>query len=197
MRDKLLEFHRNWYSSNIMSLCVIGSEDIETLEKWVVEKFSPVVNKEVVVPDLCVEKPFNPEDLGKIVKFVPIKDKDVLTLFYSLPYCQKEFKTRPLDYLSNIIGHEGENSLLSYLKAEDLALELSSSPDHSMDAMTTFEIEITLTKKGLQNYETVIEATYQYLNELRKKGPSEEFYNDQKNVGEMDFMFADKKENID
>jgi insulysin len=83
------------------------------------------------------------------------------------------------------------------LKAEDLALELSSSPDHSMDAMTTFEIEITLTKKGLENYETVIEATYQYLNELRKKGPSEQFFNDQLNVGEMNFMFADKKENID
>jgi len=102
-----------------------------------------------------------------------------------------------LNYLSHVIGHEGENSLLSYLKAEDLALELGSSPDHSMDGMTTFEIEITLTKKGLENYENVIEATYQYLNELRKKGPSEQFWIDQKNVGEMNFLFADKVDNID
>jgi len=102
-----------------------------------------------------------------------------------------------LSYLSNVIGHEGENSLLSYLKSEDLALELSSSPDHGMDGMTTFEIDITLTKKGLKNYETVVEATYQYLNELKKKGPSEEFFLDQKNVGKMNFMFADKKDNMD
>lgn len=66
-----------------------------------------------------------------------------------------------------------------------------------MDGLTTFEIEITLTKKGLQNYETVVEATYQYLNELKKKGPSEEFFLDQKNVGKMNFMFADKKDNMD
>lgn len=45
-----------------------------------------------------------------------------------------------MDYLSNVIGHEGKNSLLSFLKAEDYALELSSYPDHSMDALTTFEI---------------------------------------------------------
>lgn len=160
MRQKLLDFHKQWYSSNIMSLCVIGCEDVETLEKWVVEKFSPVVNKEVVVPDLCEEKAFNPEHLGKIIKFVPVKDKDIMTIFYQLPYCQKDFKTQPMDYLSNVIGHEGENSLLSYLKAEDFALALSCSPDHSMDGLTTFEIEITLTKKGLENYETVIEAIY-------------------------------------
>jgi insulysin len=102
-----------------------------------------------------------------------------------------------MDYLSNVIGHEGENSLLSYLKAEDFALALSCSPDHSMDGLTTFEIEITLTKKGLENYETVIEAIYQYLKELKRKGPSEIFFKDQKDVGEMNFMFADKKDGID
>ena len=83
-----------------------------------------------------------------------------MTIFYQLSYCQKDFKTQPMDYLSNVIGHEGENSLLSYLKEHDFALELSSYPDHSMDALTTFEIQITLTQKGLENYETVVEAVF-------------------------------------
>ena len=93
MRQKLLDFHKDWYSANIMSLCVIGCESVETLQQWVVEKFSPVINKEVVVPNLCEEKPFNPQDLGKIIKFVPVKDKDIMTIFYQLPYCQQAFKT--------------------------------------------------------------------------------------------------------
>ena len=35
IRDSLLEFHKKWYSANIMTLTVQGKEDIETLEKWV------------------------------------------------------------------------------------------------------------------------------------------------------------------
>jgi len=86
-----------------------------------------------------------------------------LTFFYVLEYCEKDYKTQPLDFLSSVIGHEGKNSLLSYLIAYDLAVELSTSPGHSLSGMTSFEIDITLTKKGISNYENVIEATFSYL----------------------------------
>ena len=55
-----------------MNLCVIAKYDVDTLEKWVTEKFSPVVNKDVKVPDLCVPPPFNESVLGKLVKYVPV-----------------------------------------------------------------------------------------------------------------------------
>ena len=114
------------------------------------EKFSPVVNKEVRIPNLCGEEdPYRKEDLGKIIKYVPVKDKDVLTFFYVLKYCEKDYKSQPLNYLSSVIGHEGENSLLSFLIAEDLATEVSASPGHCLGGMTTFEITIDLTKKGI------------------------------------------------
>lgn len=35
------------------------------------------------------------------------------------------------------------------------------------------------------------------MNTLKKKGPSETFFRDQKDVGEMNFMFADKRDGID
>jgi secreted Zn-dependent insulinase-like peptidase len=44
--------------------------------------------------------------------------------------------------LSHLIGHEGKNTLLSFLKSEDLALELSASGDHSLGGISFFEIEI-------------------------------------------------------
>lgn len=76
-----------------MNLCVIAKYDVDTLEKWVTEKFSPVINKEVKVPDLCVPPPFNESVLGKLVKYVPVQDKDVLVLFFNVPYCEKDHKT--------------------------------------------------------------------------------------------------------
>ena len=65
---------------------------MEKLETWVSEKFSPVENKNVVLPDLGDPLPFPKESLGRLAKFVPIQDKDVLTLYWVLPYMQKDLK---------------------------------------------------------------------------------------------------------
>ena len=128
-----------------MNLCISGKFDLDTMEKWVNDKFSPVVNFEVNVPDLGVPAIFPKENMSRIINVVPVKDKDIMTMLFVLPYCEKNHNTQPLKYFSHLIGHEGKNSLLSYLKQEDLALELGSCIDHLLDCFTQFEIEITLT----------------------------------------------------
>ena len=59
--------------------------------------------------------------------------------------------TLPLGYLAHLFGHEGENSLLSYLIAEGLALGLESSHNHVLNCASSFMIDVTLTKRGLDN----------------------------------------------
>ena len=60
IRESLLDFHRQWYSSNIMNLVLISKHSLEQLEQWVVELFSAVPNKNVIVPDLSQPKmPFD------------------------------------------------------------------------------------------------------------------------------------------
>lgn len=97
-----------------------------------------------------------------MLRFVPIKDKDIISFVWILPYSEKEYKSKPLNYHSHLFGHEGENSLLSYLISEDLALELCSSFDHELSSFSYFNIDITLTKKGRDEYERVIEALFKY-----------------------------------
>ena len=65
IRDNLLNFHKKYYSSNIMNLVVTGKHTIAQLEQWVVSKFSPVENKNVVPPDYSIPKlPFDSTNLG-------------------------------------------------------------------------------------------------------------------------------------
>jgi len=90
------------------------------------------------VPDLAETAPYPQEKLSKVVKMVPVKDKDELIMYWILPYFQDDLKGRPLSYFSHLIGHEGENSLLSYLISEDLAIELSAGGDHELWALSTF-----------------------------------------------------------
>jgi len=44
-----------------------------------------------------------------------------------------------------LFGHEGENSILSYLKAEGLALSLSAGPDHELFSFSNLDVSIELT----------------------------------------------------
>ncbi|KAJ3324178.1 Insulinase (Peptidase M16) [Blyttiomyces sp. JEL0837] len=63
IRDKLIDFHRKYYSANIMKLVVLGKESLDTLSEWVIEKFSEVENKGVAVPT-CEGHPLGDEQLG-------------------------------------------------------------------------------------------------------------------------------------
>ena len=54
--------------------------------------FAEVENKDVVVPYLGnPELPFTHENLGTIQRYKPVLDKDDLTIFWVLPYCELEY----------------------------------------------------------------------------------------------------------
>ena len=143
-----------------MRLVISGKHGIDELETLATTLFSPITNKDTEIPNLGLPAPYDERNLAHMYKFVPIKDKDIMSFYWFLPYTQEEYKTQPLKYHSHLFGHEGENSLLSYLISEGLALELSASSDHELWAITNFSVDITLTKKGLKDYEKVVEAVF-------------------------------------
>ena len=76
-----------------MKLCLISKFEIDQLEKMALDLFASVTNKNVVIPDLGEPKPYDERNLSHFYKFVPVKDKDVLSFVWFLPYTQKEYKT--------------------------------------------------------------------------------------------------------
>jgi len=81
-----------------------------------------------------------------------------LKFLWFYPKCyEKDHYERVTAILSHVLGHEGENSLLSYLINEDLATSLYSYCDHELSSFSYFAVNITLTDKGFTNYERVIE----------------------------------------
>ena len=47
IREDLLKFHEQYYSSNIMNLVMVGRHPLEDLEKFAIENFSEVIDKSV------------------------------------------------------------------------------------------------------------------------------------------------------
>lgn len=162
IRDELLAFHKRWYSSNLMSLVLTSNHPLDKLEEWAQKYFGGIENKNIEVPNLVEEPPFTDNEKGMFIRYVPVQDKDELSISWILPYTGEDHDTKPVQYHSHLFGHEGPNSLLSYLKKEDLATELGAGVDHELFGFTSFDISITLTKKGLKEYKQVLEAVFKY-----------------------------------
>ena len=101
---------------------------------------------------------------------MPVKDLDQLTLRWIIDYQHPYYKVDPAGYLSFLIGHEGRNSLLSYLISQNLALELSSGCSEEANAFSVMQVTIKLTKLGLEKYEQVIMLVQAFINMLKKEG---------------------------
>jgi insulysin len=62
VRQAFMKFHETYYSANLMKLVVLGREPLDQLERWVVEKFAAVKNKNLKAPDF-EGKPFTEKEL--------------------------------------------------------------------------------------------------------------------------------------
>ena len=75
-----------------MNLILYGNQPMQQLEEWAVSLFSGVENKDVTIPDLSLPKlPFDNTNLGQIVRYQPVKDKDQLELYWVLPWLGEEW----------------------------------------------------------------------------------------------------------
>ena len=170
IREALLAFHKKYYSSNLMNLVLYGRDPIEKLEQYALEMFNPIKNYDS--PQNCYkEKPFIKENLGNILKIVPINDDNYVRIAWYIDWLKPYYEKGPGSYLSHIFGHEGQNSLLSFLIEEDLALELNAGNSDENNLFSKFEITIRLTEKGLAQYKDVCEIVFQFLKIVKEKGP--------------------------
>ena len=98
--------------------------------------------------------------------------------------------------LRHLFGHEGENSLMSYLKKEGLASSLGSTAGHDLWSSSNMSIEVTLTDKGLENYEKVITSVFEFANYLKEAGPQQYVFDEIKQMGKLNFDFQDESSGL-
>ena len=111
---------------------------------------------------------YGDDALGHLIKFIPIKEMRRITLKWpKLPPVKDLWECDPFRFIGYAVGHEGKNSLLSELIRQDLAVSLSSSNQPRLqETWSQFKIDITLTEKGMKEYEEVIRLVFAYLNKL-------------------------------
>ena len=177
-----------------MNLAIYGSEDPSTL--WdLVDTYFTSVSSTNGSPATYNETAFPPPFTGKLIHYLPEANINTLTMIWQTPSLQNYPRNAVDTFLTRYLGHEGEGSLLSHLKARNFASELSSGIEVDADSFYLFSVQITLTEQGLGNVSDVVQAVFKYAYLLANmtEGQFEEMWCDYVEVNKVVFDYAEKK----
>ena len=195
LREDLIHFYNEHYSSDRMSLVVLGKESTETLKAWVLQRFSDVrKNPEpatVSSPPLYLDG-----TLPLRLDVAPHKDLRRMTMSFPIPPVMAHYKSKPTYYLSNLIGHEGDGSLLSVLKEEGWSGGLSVGTGLDTRSEATLNIGISLTDEGLRHVSEIVGYVFQYIRLLETQGVKQWIFDEQRTLAELGFEFQEERDPI-
>lgn len=212
IRDKLLEFHEKFYSSNLMSVAVVANRSLEELEKIVVNRFVNIKNKNIKKHEYAWPFPqYGVDTLRKPQKttesnaktsnitsqdnicpvqlcITPAKEIQYIDFLFFAPFQNTRKNQRAYEVLATIIGYEDENSLLAALKKENLALDLMTGMQHDVAGFGSYSIRVNVTDKGLKNIGEVGKYVFEYIQMLK-----ETFIEGKENTPSLEDIWKEKQ----
>ena len=152
-----------------MALVVLGRESTDDLQAWVDELFEHVPAASAITKD--PETPiYLPDSLPLMQMIQPVKEIRQAVFSFAIPSALDDYHKKPLSYIANILGDEGPGSLLHLLKRRGWAEGLSAGSGLSYAEHATFEVTVSLTKTGLENYQAIGHLLFSLINLIRDEG---------------------------
>jgi len=174
LREALLAFHDRYYTTPLMKLVVTGREDLDTLERWVAEDFLGVKGGAADTPPakhLYGVPMHRPEDLGRRVLAVPVKERRSIDLAFPVPLWDTPEAGRyakPTNYLCHLIGHEGPGSLHALLNKRGWINGLTAGSAFRGDEGAVVKVGMSLTESGMEHLEEVLDLVWEKINMVRE-----------------------------
>jgi insulysin len=192
IREILIKFYEQFYSANLMKLVIYGRESLDELQSWTEELFSSVKNSQVTRPE-WQGQPWDLENKKNLlIQAKTLKEMRSMYITWLIPDQRPYYKTKPEEYLTHLIEHEGEGSLYQSLKTRGWITSLSADCNSNAHGYNFFRISLDLSQSGWENYEEILKWIVQYVSLLRQWGPSERIFEECRQLNEIYFKFREK-----
>lgn len=179
-RDDVIKFYEGHYSSNTMKLVLMSNLDVEAIEKLAHKYFDDIPNRNLT-PMHVDDALFAGQKLPQFHEVQSIKDQEILRLAFNIPDDMPYWQSKPVSLIGELLGHEGEGSLLSYLKSKGYALGLSAGGSSRL-----FDIRVTLTEKGKKHYHDVLDAIFSYIEMVKAEGLKQYIFDEKKILAQVE-----------
>uniref|UniRef100_A0A7S3Q5Z2 Insulysin n=1 Tax=Chaetoceros debilis TaxID=122233 RepID=A0A7S3Q5Z2_9STRA len=150
--------------------------------------------------------PFQPTSLNRIIRSIPVKDKHSLSITFQIPPQYQHWESKPCDYISHLLGHEAEGSLLSSLKetswVNTCCAGVGDGGYENASGHALFCMTFMLTKEGVDHWEEILDRMYMYLGMMRHyihngDGLPTWIHEELKSIQEMSHKFEDDATPVD
>ncbi|CAJ1364618.1 unnamed protein product [Effrenium voratum] len=193
--EEMKKLYESTYSSNGMTLCVFGKEPTAELRQIVRDKFGPVVNKGVDMPvgdNVSSHLPFKPSDWHQLLLMNPVQDVKDLTFSWVIPYQAPLWRSKPVEYISHLLGHEGKGSVIAALKQKGLISACTADNGAWLEgAFSLLNVTFELTDKGLDSIAEIGRYFFAYLGMLQNTKPEKCIFDEMQKLGEIGFKFKE------
>ncbi len=191
VRDDMITFYQQHYSSHLMSLVVLGRENLDALEAGVRARFSAVPKRDISIasnyPSL-----FDKQRLPASLEIKPEKELRQLTFNFPIPNPDKFYEKKPFAYIANLLGHEAEGSLLSLLKRLGWAEAIYANTGLQSRNDAVFQLSIQLTPQGVRARNQIVSLVFHCIEQLQIRGLSSWRYSELQQLADLDFRFQEK-----
>ncbi len=191
LRDELIEFYQQHYSANLMTLCIVAPQPLAKLKQLAQTYFTAVQNHKLTkhYPDTPI---YEAQQLKQQINIIPLKEQRRVAMTFTLPAIDQFYQHKPLTFISHLLGYEGKGSLLSYLKQQGVASNLSAGGGVNGYNFKDYNISIQLTEKGLNQLDEVIQTTFEYLELIKKEGLAPWRYKERADLLKLAFKYQEQ-----
>jgi insulysin len=192
----LLDFYHKYYSASIMKLAMLSSLPLATQEELVKKYFSEIPSHPVTLPkiDPNFRKPL--KDKYRLLKIKMIKDVRSMEIEFPTIRLNDHLDSKPASIVASVLGHEGMGSLLSKLKEEGLVLGLSAGGGSGHPDINSMSINVSLTKKGVVEYERILELIFSYIQKVKSHSIQEYTFKESQTMAKINFDWKDPDEGM-
>lgn len=190
VRSELLDFYERYYSAQYMTLTVVGPQSLDQLEAMVVPRFAEIPGFEPHEP-AATPPIFEEGRLPLLLEVRPERETRRVSLLFPMPSQQDYLRQKPLVYLANLVGHEGEGSILHLLKEQGWAESLGAGEGRATRDDAFFQVDIGLTESGLRNVWSVVDLVFAGIEKIGAIGIEEWRYQEQSELAALSFRYQE------
>ncbi|KAJ3009499.1 hypothetical protein HKX48_007910 [Thoreauomyces humboldtii] len=194
-RTNLRAWFKERYSANLMHFAILGRDTVSQLAEKAERAFGRIENHERSLLSTEGTTVF-PNLRSKVVWIAPLKDLREMTLSWEIPIKYNDGATKPARLVSAILGYEGQNSLLSLLKQEELAEGLSAGKSHLGADNLLFEISISLTERGVKEWRTVASRVFEAMAALKTEAYPRHILEEVNLVNKLGYQYQQRNNGI-
>ncbi|WP_016856348.1 insulinase family protein [Halomonas smyrnensis] len=190
LRQRVIDFYQRHYGANVMHLAVVAPQPLDEIERLVREDFADVPDRGLSRPEIATPLA-TPAQTPAAAELHSLRDDRRLTFYFPTPDPETAYRLKPASYLANLLGHEGEGSLLDALREAGWADGLSAGTTRGDGDDALFSVDISLTPEGAKHRDRIQASLFAAIAAIRDHGVEAWRYDEQARLAEQDFRFQE------